>query len=196
MFARFAANGLFGRYGMTGAGLALAGLAAYSSPSQRAHAAGKSPIDCAEPVCDDKKDMFFSMMAGKSGKSGKKKECPLNRAQLGKSTWEFLHTTAAYYPDDPSEDEKKAAEGLINGLATLYACQHCREHLKQHVDEHPPDVSSRVAFSKWLCETHNIVNKVLDKPQFDCSDASIQRRWRTGCRGGTDETAAETLGRE
>ncbi|GBG25262.1 FAD-linked sulfhydryl oxidase ALR [Hondaea fermentalgiana] len=137
--------------------------------------------DCAEPVCDDKKEMFMGMMGkGAKGANGAKKECPLTRGQMGRSTWEFLHTTAAYYPDKPSEEQQHAARGLIEAMSLLYACAHCREHFRNHVEAHPPDVSSRASFERWLCDAHNEVNEVLGKPKFDCS--KIQERWRTGCR--------------
>ena len=89
---------------------------------------------------------------------------------------ELLHTTAAYYPDKPTEAEKQAAKDLVNGIAVLYPCTHCRAHFAKEVEEDPPDVSTRDAFSKWLCQRHNNVNKWLEKPQFDCSAESLQVR--------------------
>lgn len=163
---------------MAVSGLGLATVAV-SGPNTASSAAAPGP-DCAEPVCDDKKDMFNAMMGGKNQNAHKNRECPLTRSQLGRSTWEFLHTTAAYYPEKPTEEQQKAARDLVDSMSVLYACSHCREHFRNHVEEHPVDVSSRKAFATWLCETHNVVNEVLGKPQFDC--AKLEERWRTGCR--------------
>lgn len=89
---------------------------------------------------------------------------------------ELLHTTAAYYPEKPSEKEKQAARDLVNGIALLYPCTHCRAHFAKEVEEDPPDVRSRESFSIWLCKRHNKVNKWLDKPLFNCTAESLQTR--------------------
>lgn len=111
------------------------------------------------------------------------KACPPDVEQLGRHTWTFLHTTAAYYPDQPSEQHKKNASALFNSLPTLYPCSFCADELKkeiQHVG--PPDVSSRSALSNWLCNIHNEVNQRLGKNQFDCSQ--VLKRWKDGWDDG------------
>mmetsp|Transcript_2289 Transcript_2289/g.3816 ORF Transcript_2289/g.3816 Transcript_2289/m.3816 type:complete len:195 (+) Transcript_2289:67-651(+) len=137
--------------------------------------------DCAEPVCDDKLDMFAKAMGGK-GPGGATKECPVGRAELGRQSWTLLHTTAAYYPHKPSQEQSDAAQNLVHALSVLYPCGHCREHLAAHVEENPPDTSSREAFSVWMCNTHNAVNEVLGKPIFECSAEKLDERWRSGCK--------------
>lgn len=47
---------------------------------------------------------------------------------------------------------------------------------------HPPDISSQNAFAHWMCEAHNMVNRKLEKPQFDCS--KVNERWRDGWTDG------------
>jgi FAD-linked sulfhydryl oxidase len=49
--------------------------------------------------------------------------------------------------------------------------------------DHPPDVSGRVALSRWLCERHNDVNERLGKDKFDC--AKTDERWKDGPNDGT-----------
>jgi len=136
--------------------------------------------DCAEPVCDDKKQMFASSMKGM-----RKKECPLNKSELGRSTWNLLHTTAIYFPEEPSCEEKSAADMLIRSVATLYPCLHCREHFVSYVDKHPPMVDSKEELSIWVCRAHNAVNIFLDKQEFNCEMSALDTRWRTGCAKGS-----------
>lgn len=126
--------------------------------------------------------------------------CPPNREQLGRSTWTFLHAVAAYYPDLPTAEEQSAADGLIQTLARLYPCKHCRAAFVGDIAEHPPTLSSRRDFVVWLCGAHNRVNDALGKPRFACTLQALDERWRTGraeCWGGkaaAEQTAGESLG--
>lgn len=94
----------------------------------------------------------------------------------------FLHAVAAYYPETPTDEEKAAALGLINGLRVLYPCVHCRSQLAVDIERLPPRVESRAEFATWVCRQHNFVNELLGKPQFSCGMAALEERWRTGNR--------------
>ncbi|KZP30630.1 FAD-dependent thiol oxidase [Athelia psychrophila] len=109
-------------------------------------------------------------------------DCPADVEQLGRATWTFLHTTAAYYPDRPSQAQQSSMLGLINALPALYPCSDCASHLGGNMKEHPPDVSGRSAFSRWLCERHNDVNVRLGKDRFDCG--KTDERWKDGPADG------------
>ena len=76
-------------------------------------------------------------------------ECPLDVDELGFATWRFLHTTAAYYPHTPTEQQKQSARELIRAVGELYACPHCA-----------PDFRYRV-----LCGTLLIVLQEIDKKE-------------------------------
>lgn len=89
-----------------------------------------------------------------------------------------LHTTAAYFPDAPTPAESAAARALVDAVALLYPCAHCRDGFAETVAAAPPDVSSRRAFSAWLCAAHNAVNEKLGKPAFACDDDKLHARWR------------------
>jgi mitochondrial FAD-linked sulfhydryl oxidase len=102
--------------------------------------------------------------------------CPANAETLGQSTWMFLHTMAAYYPEHPTSQEQKRAAELFHALADLYPCHICAEHLKDELQVSPPQTESSKAFSKWLCDLHNQVNVLLGKPIFDCS--KVFERWK------------------
>jgi FAD-linked sulfhydryl oxidase len=111
--------------------------------------------------------------------------CPLDVEQLGRATWSFLHTTAAYYPEHPTASQRTNMLALINSLPTLYPCTHCASHLGRNMKEHPPDVSGGVALSRWFCERHNDVNERLGKALFDCTKTI--ERWKDGPSDGTCE---------
>ena len=129
--------------------------------------------------------------------------CPLDREELGNSTWELLHTMAAYYPDAPSAVEQRHAAGFVHGLAQLYPCTHCAADFRDGIAAAPPAVGSRTAFSKWACAQHNSVNEKLGKPAYPCTMEALMARWRTGSArcfpqqqegGDAKETGEQSLG--
>ena len=109
--------------------------------------------------------------------------CPPDVEALGRATWTFLHTTAAYYPERPSPTHRAHMLQLLYALPTLYPCGHCAKDLGERLQRRPPDVRNRVALGRWLCETHNEVNTMLGKPVFDC--ARVDERWRDGPKDGS-----------
>ena len=58
------------------------------------------------------------------------KECPLDKDQLGRSTWSFLHTMAAYFPSTPTVDESKRMSTFLSILPDFYPCKHCADDMK------------------------------------------------------------------
>jgi len=110
-------------------------------------------------------------------------ECPPDSEQLGRATWTFLHTTAAYYPERPNPLQTRQMRSLLTALPTLYPCSHCASHLGECMKNSPPDVSGRAALSRWLCDRHNEVNEKLGKPLFDCS--KTDERWKDGPADGS-----------
>ena len=57
--------------------------------------------------------------------------CPVDSVELGRNTWSFLHTMAAYYPDRPSEKQKSEMTQFINIFAKFYPCEICAEDLRE-----------------------------------------------------------------
>ncbi|ORX90375.1 hypothetical protein K493DRAFT_318035 [Basidiobolus meristosporus CBS 931.73] len=110
-------------------------------------------------------------------------ECPPDKVELGRSTWTFLHTMAAYYPDKPSQEQQGDMRSFLGNFSKFYPCQWCANHLQGQMKSDPPKVNSREALSLWLCQLHNGVNRLLKKPEFDCS--KVDERWRTGPKDGS-----------
>lgn len=147
-------------------------------------------------VCPDFGDMFkrFRSGEGEQGQKGMfadmllsakkpKVECPLDSNELGRASWSYLHTLAAYYPDFPSPDQQKDMKSFMRLFSQFYPCSYCVDHLKQYVHSNPPSTESRRDFSQWMCRLHNDVNNRLGKPQFDCS--KVDERWRDGPPDGS-----------
>ncbi|KAG9039931.1 hypothetical protein FRB95_004403 [Tulasnella sp. JGI-2019a] len=111
--------------------------------------------------------------------------CPPDVELLGRSTWTFLHTTAAYYPESPNARQRSDMLCLLRALPTLYPCSHCASHLQENLRQFPPDkfVGGRGPLSRWLCERHNDVNKRLGKVEFDCN--KTDERWKDGPSDGS-----------
>lgn len=105
-------------------------------------------------------------------------DCPLDREELGRATWSLLHTTAAYYPDTPTESERSNMNSFLHNLANIYPCSYCADDFQEKIAEYPPKVNSRTDLSIWMCKQHNLVNEKLGKATFDCSIESIDNRWK------------------
>lgn len=116
-------------------------------------------------------------------KNGQRSDCPLDREELGRNTWSFLHTMAAYYPKRPSEEQKRSMAHFIELFSQFYPCKDCAEDLRESLKTNRPDVSNRSSLSEWMCGIHNEVNIKLGKPEFDCS--LVLQRWRTGWKDGS-----------
>ncbi|KAJ7625617.1 ERV/ALR sulfhydryl oxidase domain-containing protein [Roridomyces roridus] len=110
-------------------------------------------------------------------------QCPPDKEQLGRATWSFLHTTAAYYPERPTPSQRANMLALIHALPVLYPCSHCAEDFGESVARNKPDVSGRAGLSRWFCERHNEVNEKLGKEPFDC--AKTGERWKEGPADGS-----------
>ncbi|EFO22667.1 hepatopoietin HPO2 [Loa loa] len=110
-------------------------------------------------------------------------DCPLTTEKLGNSTWNLLHTIAAYYPLKPTLEQKKNVCTLMDLLGKMYPCSHCAEDLRQDLLKYPPDVEDRERFSLWMCGLHNRVNKKLGKSEYDC--AQWKERWLSGWKDGS-----------
>ena len=109
--------------------------------------------------------------------------CPLDKDELGASTWKFLHTMSVNYPDQPTIQEQADMKQFFGLFAKLYPCAPCAEDLRADLKTHPVRVESGMALAQWTCEAHNRVNKKLGKEEFDCK--KVFERWRDGWKDGS-----------
>lgn len=125
--------------------------------------------------------------------------CPPDVEELGRSSWDLLHSIAATYPEKPSEAEQSALLGLLKALPILYPCRHCAQALQEDYTRRdsatttstsspPADavkvseaVSSKRQAMRFTCSIHNEVNERLGKPRWDCEDLrKLKERWEDG----------------
>ncbi|CAH0729453.1 unnamed protein product, partial [Brenthis ino] len=112
-----------------------------------------------------------------------RKDCPLDKDELGTSTWGFLHSMASYFPENPTKSQSDNMNKFFNIFAQFYPCEPCALDFQEDIKKNPPNTKSRDELAKWLCERHNTVNVKLGKPAFDCS--KVHERWRDGWLDGS-----------
>ncbi|KAL3699603.1 hypothetical protein R1sor_017625 [Riccia sorocarpa] len=114
----------------------------------------------------------------------------VSKEELGRSTWTFLHTLAAQFPDQPTKQQQRDVKELMVILSRIYPCKDCADHFKDVLRAHPVDAKSGEALAQWMCRVHNVVNRSIGKPQFPCHRVDL--RWGAmNC----DEGACDLHGR-
>ena len=102
---------------------------------------------------------------------GSSKPLKLTKPEIGRRTWALLHSIANTFPENPSEKDKIMMQKFLYGLARSYPCKICGGHLIRMLNRKGIKMDNRSEFINYLCNTHNIVNKVLNKTEFDCDKA-------------------------
>lgn len=57
--------------------------------------------------------------------------CPVDKDELGRSTWNLLHTMAARYPNRPSDVQKNQVKQFFGILSQTYPCKPCADDLTE-----------------------------------------------------------------
>lgn len=111
-------------------------------------------------------------------------DCPADVEVLGRSTWTFLHTLSANYPERPSPAHQSSTSQFLTLFGKMYPCGVCAEDFREWMAQkgNEPKLGTRDEFGTWLCRAHNAVNEKLGKESFDCS--RWEERWRTGWKDG------------
>ena len=84
----------------------------------------------------------------------------------GPPMWHYLHTMSFNYPVNPTAADKRNYRAFILSLQHVLPCKYCRINLKTNFKNHPLSachLANRDAFSRYVYELHEIVNKLLGK---------------------------------
>ena len=84
----------------------------------------------------------------------------------GPSMWHYLHTMSFNYPVEPTNDNKKYYKEFVKNLQYTLPCKYCRINLKNNFKVHPIKechMKNREAFSRYIYNLHELVNKMLNK---------------------------------
>ncbi|MES1914254.1 MAG: hypothetical protein MHM6MM_006349 [Cercozoa sp. M6MM] len=101
-------------------------------------------------------------------------QCPLNRDELGRAVWAFLHTSAAYFPREPTEQQATDASTFMRTLSRLYPCGYCGDTTRDEMIRTGVHTQTGEQFEMWLCHLHNEVNDRLGRQLTDCTRAVAQ----------------------
>eukprot|EP00563_Minutocellus_polymorphus_P004459 CAMPEP_0181043842 /NCGR_PEP_ID=MMETSP1070-20121207/12932_1 /TAXON_ID=265543 /ORGANISM="Minutocellus polymorphus, Strain NH13" /LENGTH=188 /DNA_ID=CAMNT_0023122215 /DNA_START=161 /DNA_END=724 /DNA_ORIENTATION=- len=114
---------------------------------------------------------------GGGGGSAPPPACPPTSGLLGKSSWNLIHSMAAWYPDNPSREDERMMTQFMNAFARFYPCTYCATDFQNNLAKSPVKARSREDLCMWLCEQHNLVNEKLGKGLFNCDMKTLDERW-------------------
>jgi FAD-linked sulfhydryl oxidase len=60
------------------------------------------------------------------------------KEELGRSTWNLLHTMGSNYPVKPTRIMQNHALVFISSLSLLYPCPYCAKDFKDGIIKNPP----------------------------------------------------------
>ncbi len=86
-----------------------------------------------------------------------------------------MHTVSFAYPDYPDLELRKKAYAFMHGVANMLPCVRCKMEWTEYLNERlinpeSDNLKSKEAFSRFLVDGHNFVNKRLGKPIMSYDD--------------------------
>lgn len=84
----------------------------------------------------------------------------------GPSMWHVLHTMSFNYPVNPTTDDKHHYRDFILNLRWTLPCGKCRNNFKMNLQKLPLKMKcmeSRLTFSTYVFELHELINTMLNK---------------------------------
>lgn len=92
----------------------------------------------------------------------------VDRNVFGPHMWATIHYIALGYPEKPSEQDKKNYSSFYNSIANVIPCEECSKHLRENITK--VNISEYLEtpdkLFEWTVLLHNIVNKMLGKPEW------------------------------
>ena len=87
-------------------------------------------------------------------------------AVWGPALWHTLHTISFNYPTRPDRATKKKYKKFLKSLRHVLPCMYCRDNYRQNIRDAGYSeriFDNREAFSRFVFDLHNHVNKMLGK---------------------------------
>lgn len=84
----------------------------------------------------------------------------------GPSMWHVLHTMSFNYPVKPSKQQQNYYRNFVLSLKNVLPCGKCRDNFKMNLKQLPllkKHMKNRGAFSKYMYDLHELINKMLNK---------------------------------
>ena len=115
----------------------------------------------------------------------------------GPPMWHYLHTMSFNYPVHPTAADKRNYRAFMLGLQHVLPCKYCRTNLKTNYKNHPLracHLANRDAFSRYVYELHEIVNKLLGKTSglSYCDVRERYEHFRARCTDDPNPRMAKT----
>ena len=115
----------------------------------------------------------------------------------GPPMWHYLHTMSFNYPVHPTAADKRNYCSFIINLQNVLPCKYCRTNLKTNYKNHPLracHMANRDAFSRYVYELHEIVNKLLGKTSglSYCDVRERYEHFRARCTDDPNPRMAKT----
>eukprot|EP00916_Digyalum_oweni_P017204 GHVL01028150.1.p1 GENE.GHVL01028150.1~~GHVL01028150.1.p1 ORF type:complete len:146 (-),score=29.31 GHVL01028150.1:75-473(-) len=115
---------------------------------------------CTESSCFDRKNTSSKYV----------KTMPPDRGEIGRAGWKLLHSVAANYPEEPSEEDKKRTNSFYISFANVFPCHICREGIVNILENtRPPQLKNREELVMWMCEVHNDINEEVGHRKIKCN---------------------------
>lgn len=108
----------------------------------------------------------------------------------GPPLWHYLHTMSFNYPVHPTTADKRNYRAFMLSLQHVLPCKYCRINLKTNYKNHPLracHLVNRDAFSRYVYELHETVNKLLGKTS-GLSYCDVRERYEHFRARCTDDT--------
>ena len=103
---------------------------------------------------------------------------------IGRAGWTMLHSIAAKYPHDAKPHVQEKMRTFLDLFVAFYPCDFCSAHMQREIKQRtelnrgkPSPLRGKLPLSEYVCQLHNSVNEMNNKPVYDCTPDSVLRRW-------------------
>jgi hypothetical protein len=91
------------------------------------------------------------------------------RSIWGPLGWKTIHSVALLYPDNPTKEDRAAAEKFLNCFIACIACDMCKGHFTAATEQFRKQydiLKNKHAFFWYTVKAHNMANARLGKMQI------------------------------